>query len=96
MYYYMMKIVYILSCISYIICMFMHCYRLCIIAFRVEIEPSEQEEVETDQEPMIDNPSFENQGRHLSILSPYFGSIGVYMSCVCMSNIYVYDWLAPT
>ena len=42
---------------------------------RVEIEAPAQVEVETELESVDDDTSLVNQGRHLSIFLPYFGSI---------------------
>jgi hypothetical protein len=39
---------------------------------RVETEMPELEEAEPEQESIADDTPFENQGRHLRILKPYF------------------------
>jgi hypothetical protein len=47
----------------------LHVHALLLIMHHcISCRPSEQEEVEAEQEPEIDDPSFENQGMHLSIL----------------------------
>jgi hypothetical protein len=67
----------------------LHVHALLLImhhCIRAETETPELEEVEPEQESVADDNPFENQGSHLSIL-PYFGSIGVYMSCCVLGGI---------
>ena len=55
---------------------------------RVEIEAPAQVEVETELESVDDDTSLVNQGRHLSIFLPYFGSIKIFESYLCISIWY--------
>ena len=54
----------------------------------VETEAPAQVEVETEPESVVDDTSLVNQGRHLSIFLPNFGSIKIYESFLCISLWY--------
>ena len=54
----------------------------------VETEAPAQVEVETESESVIDDTSLVNQGRHLSIFLPYFGSIKIFEFYLCISLWY--------